>query len=115
MNTQAVNDNQVITKDFVDHFHQENERSRRDVGLDFYDKPNDWVKHNQTKDFKNNNIIDGKNFEINDTPINDNHVINKKNIDNELDKSTKVRLKDDSNDRYLQVHKQNIPYIIFYK
>ena len=31
LNTQAVNDNQVITKAYVDQFHQENERSRRDL------------------------------------------------------------------------------------
>ena len=30
LNTQAVNDNQFITKCYVDQFHQENERSRRD-------------------------------------------------------------------------------------
>ena len=36
LNTQAVNDNQVITKAYVDQFHQENERSRRDLGIDFY-------------------------------------------------------------------------------
>ena len=35
LNTQAVIDNHVITKAYVDQFHQENERSRRDVGLDF--------------------------------------------------------------------------------
>ena len=44
LNTQAVNDNQVITKAYVDQFHQENERSRRDVGLDFYDESNDIVE-----------------------------------------------------------------------
>ena len=32
LNTQAVIDNQVVTKAYVDQFHQENERSRRDVG-----------------------------------------------------------------------------------
>ena len=42
LNTQAVNDNQVITKAYVDQFHQENERSRQDVGLDFYDESSDW-------------------------------------------------------------------------
>ena len=30
LNTQAVNDNQVITKAYVDQFHQETERSSRD-------------------------------------------------------------------------------------
>ena len=34
--TQAVNDNHVITKAYVDQFHQENERSRRDLGIDFF-------------------------------------------------------------------------------
>ena len=29
---QAENDNEVITKRYVDQFHQENEQSRRDVG-----------------------------------------------------------------------------------
>ena len=48
MNTQAVNDNHVITKAYVDQFHQENERSRRDVGLDFYDESNTLLKFNQT-------------------------------------------------------------------
>ena len=36
--TQAVNDNQVITKSYVDQVYQENERARRDVGLDFYNE-----------------------------------------------------------------------------
>ena len=35
LNKQAENDNEVITNAYVDHFHQEYERSRRDVGLDF--------------------------------------------------------------------------------
>ena len=35
LNTQAVNDNQVITIAYVDQFHQESERSRRDTGLSF--------------------------------------------------------------------------------
>ena len=32
LDTQAVNDNQVNTESYVDQFHQENERSRRDLG-----------------------------------------------------------------------------------
>ena len=35
LKTQAKSDNQVITKVYVDQFHQENERSRRDLGIDF--------------------------------------------------------------------------------
>ena len=41
---QAENDNEVITKAYVDQFHQENERSRRDLGIDFYDESSDLVK-----------------------------------------------------------------------
>ena len=44
LKTQAVNDKQVITKAYVDQFHQENERSRRDLGRDFYDESSDLVK-----------------------------------------------------------------------
>ena len=36
LNTQAVNDNHVKTKACVDQFHQKNERSRRDLGIDFF-------------------------------------------------------------------------------
>ena len=50
LNKQARNDNRVITKAYVDQFHQENERSPRDVELDFYDESNDFVKKNQDKD-----------------------------------------------------------------
>ena len=44
LNNQAVNVNQVITKAYVDQFHRENERSRRDSGLEFYDESSDLVK-----------------------------------------------------------------------
>ena len=36
LNTQAINDNEVITKTYVDQFHNDNEGNRRDVGLSFY-------------------------------------------------------------------------------
>ena len=53
---QAENDNEVITKAYVDQFHQDNERSRRDVGLDFYDKSNDFVKNNQNNDLNDKKL-----------------------------------------------------------
>ena len=56
MNTQAVNDNQDFTKAYVDQFHQENERSRRDVGLDFSDESSDLVKNIQDNDFNHNKL-----------------------------------------------------------
>ena len=47
LKTQAVNDNQVIFKYYVDQFHQENERSRRVSGIDFYNESSDLVKNKQ--------------------------------------------------------------------
>ena len=49
LNTRAVNDNQVITKSNVDQFHQENERSRRDLGIDLYKESSDLLKITKTK------------------------------------------------------------------
>ena len=46
--TQAVKDNQVLRKSYVDQFHQENERSRRDIEIHFYNESSDLVKSNQT-------------------------------------------------------------------
>ena len=91
LNKQAENDNEVITKAYVDQFHQENERSRRDVGLDFYNESNDLVKNNQDNDFNDNKLTNINSIKINNDPSEDNHVSNKKYIDDELDKNTIVR------------------------
>ena len=48
--SQAVNNNQVITSGYVDQFQNDNERIRRDLGLNFYDKSNDLVKNNRDND-----------------------------------------------------------------
>ena len=56
LNTQAVTDNQDITKAFVDPFYHENERSRRDLELDFYYETSDLVKSNQDDDLSDKKI-----------------------------------------------------------
>ena len=91
---QAENDNEVITKSYVDQFRQENERSRRDVGLDFYNESNDLVKNNQDIDFNDNKLTNIDSVVVNREPINDNELANKKYIDDEIDTSTIVRLND---------------------
>ena len=91
LNTQAIDDNQVITKAFVDQFHQENERSRRDLGIDFYNESNELVKNNQDNDFNDNKLTNIDSIQVNRNPISDNEVSNKKYIDDELDKNTIVR------------------------
>ena len=55
-NTQAVNDNEVITKAYVDHFHNDNERNRRDLVIDFWNESSDLVKNNQDYDLNDNKI-----------------------------------------------------------
>ena len=92
LNTQAVNDNEVITKAYVDQFHQENDRSRRDLGIDFYDESTDILKNNQDNDFNDNKLTNINSITINNIPTDDNHVSNKKYIDDELDKNTIVRI-----------------------
>ena len=91
LNKQAENDNEVITKSYVDQFHQENERSRRDAGLDFYDESSDLLKNNQDNDLKDNKLTNINSITINNNPTDDNYVSNKKYVDNELDKNTIVR------------------------
>ena len=56
LNTQAVNGNQVITKAYVDRFHSDNERTRRDLGLNFYDESSDLVKNNHDNDLNDNEL-----------------------------------------------------------
>ena len=91
LNKEAENDNQVITKAYVDQFHQENERSRRDLGIDFYNESNDLVKNNQDNDFNDNKLTNINSITINNYPSDNNHVSNKKYIDDELDKNTILR------------------------
>ena len=44
LNKPVENDIKVVIKAYVDHFHNDNERNRRDLGLDFYDESSDLVK-----------------------------------------------------------------------
>ena len=78
LKTQAVNDNQVITKSYVDQFHQKIERSRRDLYMDFYDESNDLVKNNQDNDFNGKKLI----------ALNSIRVIRNPTLDNELSKKS---------------------------
>ena len=91
LNKQAKNDNEVIKKSYVEQFHQENERSRRDVGLDFYDEASYLVKNNQDNDLNDNKLTNVNSITINNSPTDHNHVSNKKYIDDELDKNSILR------------------------
>ena len=91
LNTQAVNDNQVISKAYVDQFHEDNGRTRRDLGLNFFDESDDLAKNKQHNVFNDNNITNLDSVTINRNPNLDHEVANKKYIDDQSDKKTIVR------------------------
>ena len=93
VNTQAVNDSEVITKAYVDQFHQENEQSRQDLGIDFYDESSDLVKNNHHNDFNDNDLTNFDSITVNGNPIPDNELASKKYIDDELEKNTNLSVK----------------------
>ena len=74
LNTQAVNDNHVITRAYVDQFHQENERSRRDLGINFYNESTDIVKINQDNDLNDKNLLNLDSVTVNRDPSSDNEL-----------------------------------------
>ena len=109
MNTQAFNDNQVITKAYVDQFHNDNERTRRDLGLDFYDESSGLVKNNQDNDLKDNNLTNLDSVTVKRDPSSDSELSTKKYIDGQLDKSTIVRF-NQTLEKYLKVSVVNNTY-----
>ena len=80
LKTQAENDNEVITKAYLNQFHEDNERNRRDLGLSFYDEQVDLVKDNQDNDFNDNKLGNIDSVTINRNPNLDDEVSNKKNV-----------------------------------
>ena len=80
LKTEAVNAKEVITKAYVDQFHQQNERSRRDLGISFYDESSDIVKNNQDNVLNDNKLTIITSITFNNNPTDDNHVSNKNYI-----------------------------------
>ena len=77
MNTQAVNDNQVITKAYVDQFYDDNERNRRDVGLSFYNEEVDLVKNNQDNHLNDNKLTNIDSITVSRNLTSENELANK--------------------------------------
>ena len=92
VNTQAVNDNQVFTKAYVDQFDQENERSRRDLGIDFFDELSDLVRNNKDKDLNIEKLTNLDSLIGNREPTLDDEMAIKNFIDDELDNNTILRI-----------------------
>ena len=83
MNKQAENDKEVITRAYVEQFDQENERSRRDSGIDFYNESRYLVKNNQDYDLEDKKLTNRDSITVNRNSSLDNQVANKKYIDDE--------------------------------
>ena len=109
LNTQAENDNEVITKAYVDQFHNDNERTRRDLGLSFYNEEVDLVKNNQDNDLNDKKLRNLDSITINRNPILYNEVSKKKNIDDQLNNNTKFML-NQTLEKYLKVSVGNDTY-----
>ena len=109
LNKQAENYNEVITKAYVDQFHQENERSRRDVGLDFYNESSHLVKNNQDNDLNDKKLTNLDSITINRNPVSDNEVSNEKYIDDSIGEGTLLRF-NQTLQNYLKVSVGNDTY-----
>ena len=109
LNKQAENDNDVITKAYVDQFHQENERSRRDNGLDFYVESNDLVKNNQDNDLSDKKLTNVESVVVNREPTSDNKLANQKHANDSLGGGNILRF-NQTLENYLKVSVGNDTY-----
>ena len=109
LNTQAVYDNDVVTKAYVDQFHQENERSRRDLGIDFYNESSDLVKNNQDNDLIDNKLTNLDSIQVNRNPSLDNELVNKNYVDDSIGEGTLLRF-NQTLQNYLKVCVGNATY-----
>ena len=91
LNIEAVTVNLVITKAYVDQFQQANERSRRDFGLYIYNESSDLVKNNQDNNFIDYKLTVLDSVSVDTNPCLKSELVNKKFLDDELDRNTIVR------------------------
>ena len=109
LNTQAVTDNQVITKAYVDQFRQEFERSRQDLRIDFYNESSDLLKNYQVNDFNGKKIINIDSITTNREPTSGNEVTNENYVDDSIGEGTKRRF-NQTLQNYLKVSVENDIY-----
>ena len=109
LNKQAETDNEVITRAYVDQFHQDNERSRRDLGLSFYNEEAYLVKSNQDDDFNDNKLTNLDSITVNRNPSLDNELANRKYVDESLGGNNILRF-NQTLENYLKVSVGNDVY-----
>ena len=69
---------ELPTKSYMDSLHEENERNRRDLGIDFHDESNDLVKNIQDNKFNDNKLTNINSITINNNLTDDDHLSSKK-------------------------------------
>ena len=108
-NTQAENDNEVITKAYVDQFHQENEQARQDLGICFYNESNDLVKDNHTTISMIKKVTNLDSITVTRNPNSDNQSANKKYVDDSLGSNNSLGI-NQTLENYLKVSLRNDTY-----
>ena len=111
LNTQAVKDNQLITKAYEYHFHQVNERSRRDLGIDSYDESSDLVKNKQDNDLNDNKSTNLDSIKVKRNPTSDNEFAIKEYVDDLIEDGTILSF-NQSLENYLKVTVGNDTYYL---
>ena len=82
---------EIPTKAYIHSLHEENERSRRDLGIDFYDESSDLVKSNQDNDLNDKKLTNLDSITVNRESNSDNEVSKKKCVDDTIGEGTLVR------------------------
>ena len=68
---------EITTKAYIDSLYDENERSRSDLGLSFYDEEVNLVKNNQDNDFNDNKLTNSDSVNVRRIPSSDNELSKK--------------------------------------
>ena len=71
---------EIPTKSYIDSLKEGNERSGRDLGIDFYDESSDLVKNNQYNDLIENTLTNLDSVTVNINPTSNDELANKKYI-----------------------------------
>ena len=77
MNTQAINDNHVTTKAYVEKFHNDNKKNRRGLGLKFFNESSNFVKIYQDIDVNDKKLTNKDSITVNREPTSNNELANK--------------------------------------
>ena len=91
LKTEAVDDNHVGTKSYVDQFQNDIECDRRNLEISFYNEEVYLIKNVQDNDFNDNKSPNIQPIAVNRDPSSDTEFTNKKFVYDEIDKNTVLK------------------------